>query len=273
MTLFTLLFYGIFARFREQACAFICPYGRFQSVLLDENTIVVAYDHKCGEHRAPMRRDQSVQQRRALGHGDCIDCQHCLAVCPAAIDIRNGTQMECVHCTACIDACDSIMEKIGRPRGLIRYASFNGIEKGQKLKFTPRLAGYTALLAALGALLGFLIHSRADVQTTLLRAQGALFQKMPDGHFSNLYTVRVLNKSARQIPIELRLEKPQGTLKIMGGDLLAPPQQQLETSLLIELEPKSMKSGTTPLVVGVYANGRKIDTLNTAFIGPRDDSN
>ena len=153
MILFTLVFYAIFARFREQACTFICPYGRLQSTLLDENTIVVAYDYKRGEKRGPLRRGQPVEQRQAAGNGDCIACRQCVTVCPTGIDIRDGTQMECVHCTACIDACDDVMERIGRPRGLIRYASLNGIERGERLKVTPRLVGYTVVLLALGVLL------------------------------------------------------------------------------------------------------------------------
>ena len=165
MILFTLVFYAIFARFREQACTFICPYGRLQSTLLDENTIVVAYDYKRGEKRGPLHRGQSVEQRQAAGSGDCIACHQCVAVCPTGIDIRNGTQMECVHCTACIDACDAVMDKIGRPRGLIRYASLNGIERGERLKVTPRLVGYTVVLLALGVVLGIpALHAlgRAD---------------------------------------------------------------------------------------------------------------
>ncbi|MCX6913088.1 MAG: cytochrome c oxidase accessory protein CcoG [Verrucomicrobia bacterium] len=257
LILFTLVFYAIFARFREQACTFICPYGRLQSTLLDENTIVVAYDYKRGE---------------AAGSGDCIACQQCVVVCPTGIDIRDGTQMECVHCTACIDACDNVMEKIGRPRGLIRYASLNGIERGEQLKVTPRLIGYSVVLLALGVVLAFLLFTRSDVQTTILRAQGALFQKMPDGHYSNLYTVRVLNKTSREIPIELKLENSAGTLQVMGQPLVAPPQKSAETSVLIELEPAAMKPGTTPVVVGVYSQGRRLETLKTGFIGPRDDT-
>jgi len=137
MLLFSLLFYAIFARFREQACTFICPYGRLQAALLDENSVVVAYDHKRGEKRGRLNRSQSWEDRRAQGGGDCVDCRQCVVVCPTGIDIRNGTQMECVNCTACIDACDNVMDKIGRSRGLIRYASLDGIERGERLKLTP----------------------------------------------------------------------------------------------------------------------------------------
>jgi cytochrome c oxidase accessory protein FixG len=272
MILFTLVFYAIFARFREQACTFICPYGRLQSTLLDENSIVVAYDYKRGEKRGPWPHGLPLEQRRAQDGGDCIACRQCVTVCPTGIDIRDGTQMECVHCTACIDACDNVMERIGRPRGLIRYASLNGIERGERLKVTPRLVGYTVILLALGVLMGFLIFTRSDVQTTLLRAQGALFQQMPNGHFSNLYTIRVVNKTSREIPIQLKLENIKGALQVMGQDIVVAPQKSAETSALIELDPAVMKPGTTPLVVGVYSQGRRLETLKTGFIGPRDDS-
>jgi cytochrome c oxidase accessory protein FixG len=272
MVVFTLVFYAIFARFREQACTFICPYGRLQSTLLDENSIVVAYDYKRGEMRGSLHRGQSFEQRRAAGNGDCIACRQCVTVCPTGIDIRNGTQMECVHCTACIDACDAVMSKIGRPRGLIRYASLNGIERGERLKVTPRLIGYTVVLGVLGIVFAVLLFTRSDVQATLLRAQGALFQKMPDGRYSNLYTVRVVNKTSREVPVQLKLEHPAGSLQVMGQAIVALPQKQAETSVLIELDPNVMRPGTTPVVVGVYSQGRRIELLKTGFIGPRDDS-
>ena len=267
---FSLLFYGIFARFREQACTFICPYGRFQSVLLDENSIVVAYDYKRGEKRGVLRRLQKFGERRFAGLGDCVACQQCVTVCPTGIDIRNGTQMECVHCTACMDACDAVMTKVGHPAGLIRYASLNGIERGEHLQFTPRLAGYCLVLTALAALLAVMLFTRSDVEATVLRAPGSLFQQMPDGHFSNLYTLRVVNKTSRELPVELRLENPAGSLRVMGGSLTLPPQKLLENSLLVELDAGAMRSGTTPLVIGVYTGGRKLQTLKTAFVGPRN---
>jgi len=272
MLLFTLIFYGIFARFREQACTFICPYGRLQSTLLDENSIVVAYDYKRGEQRAQLRRSVTPTERLNLGQGDCIDCHRCVTICPTGIDIRNGTQMECVHCTACIDACDDTMDKIGRPRGLIRYASLNGIERREPLRFTPRLAAYSGLLLALIGAWTALVFTRSDVETTFLRAPGALFQQMPDGRFSNLYTVKVLNKTLRAFPIEFKLENLAGELKVMGGDLLAPPEKLAETSVLIELDKNQLKGAKTSIVVGVYASGRRMQTLKTAFIGPRDDT-
>jgi len=270
MILFSLLFYGIFARFREQACTFICPYGRIQSVLLDENSIVVAYDHKRGEKRGPFRREQKFGERRFAGLGDCVACQQCVAVCPTGIDIRNGTQMECVHCTACMDACDQVMVRTGYQPGLIRYASLNGIERGEHLRLTPRLMGYSVVLFVLAVILGVMLSTRSDAEATLLRAPGSLFQQMPDGRYSNLYTVRVINKTSRELPVELRLENPAGSLTVMNpGGLGVPAQKLTENSVLIELDPAAMKPGATPVTIGVWSDGKKLQTLKTAFIGPR----
>lgn len=269
MILFTLLFYGIFARFREQACTFICPYGRLQSTMLDERSIVVAYDYRRGERRGALKRRETPEARKAQGLGDCIDCRQCVSVCPTGIDIRDGTQMECVNCTACIDACDAVMDRVKKPRGLIRYASLNNIEKGERLKFTPRLAGYTAVLLALVGVFLFLLFTRTDVETTVLRAPGALFQMMPDGRISNLYVVKLVNKTQREVPVELRVENIDATLRVMGRELRVPGEQLIEASLLIEAAPAALSGGRTPLEIGVYAEGKRMDTLKTVFVGPR----
>lgn len=269
MLLFTLLFYGIFARFREQACTFICPYGRLQSTLLDENTIVVAYDYKRGEQRGRLRRGQTPEQRRAAGNGDCISCHECVTVCPTGIDIRNGTQMECVHCTACIDACDAVMRKIHRPGGLIRYASLNGIERGEPLRVTPRIVVYSVIILVLGALLSVLLLTRSDVETSLLRAPGSMFQRLPDGRIGNLYLLKLVNKTSRAVPVELKLNHSQGSLNVMGPPLVVPPRMLAETSVLIDLPADALASGKANLEVGVYSQGRKLDLIKTVFIGPR----
>ena len=270
MTLFTLLFYAIFARFREQACTFICPYGRFMSASIDDNTLVVAYDYKRGEKRAPLSKGQGAAARRAEGLGDCVSCRACVAVCPTGIDIRNGTQMECVHCTACIDACDQIMDKVGRPRGLIRYASLNSIERGTKFRFTPRMALYLAVLGALGALLAVLVFTRTDVESILLRAPGSLFQQLPDGRIENLYTLKVVNKTAREIPIELKLENAPGEIRVMGaGPLVAPKENLAQTSVLIILDRRTVPESSRKLVIGVYSKGKRLETVKTVFVGPR----
>ncbi len=269
MFLFTLIFYGIFARFREQACTFICPYGRFQSTLLDENSIVVAYDHRRGEKRGRASRQEPWSQRQNRGGGDCIDCFRCVSVCPTGIDIRNGTQMECVACTACIDACDSVMDKIKRPRGLIRYASLNGIEKGEVLRITPRIIGYCTILVLLGVGLVTLLATRSDVDASFLRAPGALFQQTAEGRVSNLYLLKLTNKTHHKKEVELKLEIPEGRLSVLGGELELPPENQTSASVLVEIAPANLNSGTTPIRIGLYSEGKRIDTIKTIFIGPR----
>src|SRR5699024_7203030 len=165
---FTGMFYFIFTWFREQVCVIACPYGRLQSVLLDEKSIVVAYDYKRGEGENGRARFKKGEDRAALGKGDCIDCFQCVQVCPTGIDIRNGTQLECVNCTACIDACDAMMEAVDLPKGLIRFASEENISKGRKFKFTTRMKAYAAVLVVLIGLLVGLLFMRSDLDATIL---------------------------------------------------------------------------------------------------------
>jgi cytochrome c oxidase accessory protein FixG len=270
MLLFTLLFFAIFARFREQACTFICPYGRLQSAMLDENTMVVAYDYKRGEKRARHLRDETAARRVSAGKGDCIDCHQCVAVCPTGIDIRNGVQMECVNCTACIDACDAVMDKVGLPRGLVRYASLNSIEKGAHFRFTPRMTVYAAVLCGLITLFLVLILTRPSVEAMLLRAPGSLFQQTPEGRIENLYTLKLVNKTMKDLPVELKLESPAGLLRVMGDEhIVVPGGRLLQTSLLVELEPSALTGATTPVRMGIYHQGRRVQIVKTGFIGPR----
>jgi cytochrome c oxidase accessory protein FixG len=272
MILFTLLFFAIFARFREQACTYICPYGRLQSAMLDENTMVVAYDHKRGEKRGKLRRNEQLVKRIAGGHGDCIDCHQCVAVCPTGIDIRDGVQMECVHCTACIDACDTVMDKVGSPRGLIRYASLNSIEKGEAFHVTPRMKLYAVVLTGLIALFLTLVFTRSAVEAMFLRAPGSLFMTTADGKIENLYTLKLVNKTMRELPVELKLEGGVGQLEVMGEkNLVVPAGKLAETSVLIQLEPAAITGATTKLKIGVYSNGKLMQTVNTVFVGPRKE--
>jgi cytochrome c oxidase accessory protein FixG len=272
MFLFTLVFYAIFARFREQACTFICPYGRFQSTMIDENTVIVAYDHKRGEKRAPLHCGQTLGERAAEGSGDCVNCRQCVAVCPTGIDIRNGVQMECVNCTACIDACDAVMDKIERPHGLIRFASLNNIATGARQRFTSRMALYLVVLCGLVTLFLVLVFTRADVESTLLRAPGSLFLTTDGGRIQNIYALKIVNKTMHDIPTELKLLNSTGTLKVMGGgDLVVPAAKLAQTSVLIELDRAALASPKTKLKVGVYSKitGKLLETLDTVFVGPR----
>jgi cytochrome c oxidase accessory protein FixG len=184
--LFTGVFYFVFARFREMVCMVICPYGRLQGVLLDNNSILVQYDHKRGEPRG-----------KGKDKGACIDCHWCVRVCPTGIDIRNGSnQLECIGCTSCIDACDTVMEKTHQPKGLIRYDSLNGVNSGQKLRFTFRIGAYSTALALIITGLSYMLVTRTNFETTLLRTPGMIFQvDEKKNEVSNLYQMKILNKS------------------------------------------------------------------------------
>jgi len=263
MVLFSLTFYGVFARFREQVCTLVCPYGRLQSVLLDDNSIVVAYDFKRGEPRGHISKSAP-----ASALGDCIDCNACVTVCPTGIDIRNGTQLECIHCTACMDACDRIMTRVSRPKGLIRYSSMSGIAGGRGFRVTPRIILYTVVFTALVALISFLVAARADVETTILRAAGSLYEQLDDGRIRNLYTVKILNKTARDQSIQLTLKGVQGQLEILGPPLNIPGRQSGQSVFTVVIPPDKLYSATTMITVEVRNADGVLEEIRTNFAGP-----
>lgn len=263
---FTLIFYSVFAYFREQACVVVCPYGRLQSVLLVKDSIVVAYDWLRGEPRGKIKKDIVQDARR----GDCIDCKLCLHVCPTGIDIRNGTQLECVNCTACIDACDEVMVKIGKPKGLIRFASFHSIAQGVQKIFTPRVFGYSIVLTSLLLFLGFMVGSRSDVDTTILKVSGTLYQKRDNGSISNLYNVQFINKTFEKVQLQLRIESPSGAslIKPDGDQVTVPAEDLLKTIYFVEIPADQIKSVSTTLYIGVYNDLHRLERLKVKFIGP-----
>ena len=262
--IFTGIFYFIFAWFREQACILVCPYGRLQSVLLDKNSIVIAYDYIRGEPRG------KVKNREEDHLGDCIDCKLCVNVCPTGIDIRNGTQLECVNCTACIDACDSIMDQVDRPRGLIRFDSMEGIKNNVKLKFTPRVIGYTTVLLVLLTTLTVLFAQRKDLDVNILRTPGMLFQKQPDDKISNMYNLKVSNKTFTEMPLEFRLIDNDGEIKLIEHEINLKPLEIHEGTLLIVLNKEKIKMTNTPLKIEILSGGKQIDIVNTTFLGPQN---
>ena len=263
MLLFSSTFYFVFAHFREQVCTQVCPYGRFQSVLLDDKSIVVAYDYVRGEPRGNPRKETGKDL------GDCIDCHQCVDVCPTGIDIRNGTQLECVNCTACIDACDHVMDKVKQPRGLIRYDSFDGISKGEKLQLNFRNIGYTAVLLLLTAFSFLLLFTRSDVETTILRSYGTLYQEAGDNHYTNLYSVKVLNKTFEELPVRLELSEPEGTLTMVGSGLIMAGQDRAEGVFFIDLDGALLDGNETKIKIDVYSGDQLLETVKTSFMGPR----
>lgn len=261
---FTGIFYGVYAKFREQACIAVCPYGRLQGVLLTKESIVVAYDWLRGEPRGHLKKnkDQSAQ-------GDCVDCNLCVHVCPTGIDIRNGTQLECVNCTACIDACDDVMVKVGKPTGLIRYASHNSITEGRSRIITGRVIGYSIVLIALMTLLSFALITRSDVETTVLKVPGTLYQREP-GFITNLYNVEFVNKTFDELPLEIRVESPAGAeiVKVDGKPIVVPAEGMTKSVYFIRIPEQGVTNARTVVKLGVYHNDKKLETVKAKFIGP-----
>jgi cytochrome c oxidase accessory protein FixG len=270
LTIFTGVFYFIFVWFREQVCIIVCPYGRLQGVLLDDKSINVSYDFVRGEKEIGRAKYNKQEDRISSGKGDCIDCKQCVNVCPTGIDIRNGTQLECVNCTSCIDECDAIMDNIGYPRGLIRYASTDEIVKKSTFKFTARMKGYTALLIILMGILTGLLFLRTDVEATIFRLPGQLFQHKGE-NISNVFTYKIINKTNNDFKdIHFKLANVKGTLIIVGNQNTFVPKQGMSSgTLFIEINQYLLESDKTKLVIEVYEGNRKIETSTTSFLSPR----
>jgi cytochrome c oxidase accessory protein FixG len=264
LMIFSAIFYGVYAWFREQACTVVCPYGRLQSVLMDRNSMIVAYDHKRGEPRGKFSKKASFELQ-----GDCIDCFQCVKVCPTGIDIRNGTQMECVGCTACIDACDKMMVSVNKPKGLVRYASENGIEDGKKLSYTNRMKFYTVLLILLTGVLTVLLLTRKDIGSTIVRATGQLYQERGTDSISNLYIIKVVNKTLKDIPLTLKLlNAPGRIIEAEGRDILVKKEDIGKGSFFIVLPNSYISRRKTKLEIGLYQGETLITTATTNFMGP-----
>ncbi len=306
MIAFTGAFYGVFSRLREQVCTTICPYGRLQGVLTDKNTIQVSYDFERGEPRGKIVKqkkqpsskskassvrqpDISLEKMMGLSQadpkaiientpivdetpfkitGDCVDCNLCVKVCPTGIDIRDGVQLECVNCTACMDACDEVMVKVKREKGLIRYDSYNGIISQRKKIFTPRVIAYTVVLAILLAANVFFLGNRSDVEAVILRTPGMLYQKVDDTHLSNLYNYQVFNKTQNEMPLRFELVNEFGLIKLVGDPPVAGGNQMAKGAFFIEMEKDKLKSRKNKIKIKVYSGGQLVDEVTTTFFGP-----
>ncbi|TRW27289.1 cytochrome c oxidase accessory protein CcoG [Flavobacterium zepuense] len=270
LLIFTGVFYFIYAWFREQVCIIACPYGRLQGALLDDKSIIVAYDHKRGEKEAGRGRIVKNENRLLSGKGDCIDCKLCVHVCPTGIDIRNGTQLECINCTACIDECNSVMDKVGLPQGLIRYASEDEITKKERFVFTARMKGYTAVLFILTGIFIGMLFLRNDVEATVLRLPGQLFEHKGTV-ISNVYTYKIINKSAKSFSnVYFKLHNLRGNVKLVGKPYFNVDKEGMaQGTLFVEIAPQLLKGDKTKIVLEVYDGTRLIETETTNFLGPR----
>jgi cytochrome c oxidase accessory protein FixG len=262
---FTAIFYGVYAKFREQACIAVCPYGRLQGVLLTRESIVVAYDWLRGEPRGKIRKHTTPSGET----GDCVDCHICVHVCPTGIDIRNGTQMECVNCTACIDACDEVMIKIGKPKGLIRFASYNSIKDGIQNIMNGRVVGYSMILLALLGILGFALMTRSDVETTVLKVPGTLYQR-DNGFITNLYNVEFVNKTFSDVRLEMKVADPHiaELINVSGKPIVVPAEGLVKGVYFIRIAEDKVTNTRTVIAINIFENGQHVETVKVKFIGP-----
>lgn len=267
MLIFTLLFYFVFAWFREQVCTLVCPYGRLQGVLIDKQTINVFYDFKRGENRSKFRKGED---RKAAGKGDCIDCNQCVVVCPTGIDIRNGQQLECINCTMCIDACNEVMVKSGLPTGLIRYATQDEIEKEEKFRFTSRMKAYTVVLLALLSALVFLLSNRGSMEAKFIKPMGSSFF-VKNGKINNTYNYTFLNKSNVNHAVTIRVLAPKnGEVNFIGDSkIFLQRDKLLKGTVNISFPEAQIKQPKQTVTIGVFdEKGKLLDTYETYFEGP-----
>ena len=265
LMVFTGIFYFVFSVLREQICIAVCPYGRLQGVFLGNNSIAVIYDWLRGEPKGRLKKGKIQEDK-----GDCIDCKMCVHVCPTGIDIRNGTQLECVNCTACIDACDEVMDKIEKPRGLIKYASHNGIKDGNNKIFTTRVLGYSIVLSLLVSVVAFMLFTRADIEATILKVPGQLYQEQPNERITNLYNIQFINKTTQDVKLEMEVKDyKDAKIKRVGEEgLIIEAGSRLDGVFFIEMARKDINAMKTTLEVLLIREGEVVDEISTNFVGP-----
>jgi cytochrome c oxidase accessory protein FixG len=251
---------------REKVCFHMCPYGRFQSSMVDEDSLVISYDAARGEPRGSRRKDD-VQS--AVGLGDCIDCQMCVQVCPTGIDIRDGLQMECIGCAACIDACDSIMDKMGYDRGLVRYASERELQGGRSSLLRPRLVGYFAFLVVMIGLFSWGVGSRPLVTLDVERDRG-MYRFTSDGKVENSYLLKLTNKSRSPKSLVITVGGIKGSTVAGPDGIVLEAGEKAEIPFSIASHSAVLLSGANDIVFQVSAPNQQEEmiTATSTFIGP-----
>ncbi|HVS94231.1 MAG TPA: cytochrome c oxidase accessory protein CcoG [Mucilaginibacter sp.] len=262
---FTLAFYLVYSRVRELVCTVICPYGRLQGVLTDKQTLMVAYDYKRGEPRGKIDRKDPAHK------GDCVDCGLCVDVCPTGIDIRNGAQLECVNCTMCIDACNQVMEKIHRDLNLIGFYSDEMISERVKPSFTSRMKAYSAIIAVLLGALVYFVLQRKDVDVTVLRAAGMLYQEQPGNYISNIYNADIINKTDKLQNIQLVAQDPDVKIKYIQAPGTLGKESSTKIVFFLMLPAKKIHAAKTDIKLDVVDHNKVLNTIKTTFVGPYDE--
>ncbi len=263
MAVTTALVFADFSYFREQTCTIACPYGRWQSALLDKSSLIVAYDFNRGEPRA------RGTKRRAATSGDCIDCGNCVTTCPTGIDIRDGLQMECIHCTQCMDACDAVMEKIGKPRGLIRYSSLEILAGARRHTLRPRTVLYPGALALFLGTFVYQLSTKDTADVVLLRGEGAPFTREADGSVANQLRVKISNRTARDHEYRLEITGADGGRAVIPVNPFPVHAGATDvTSLFVLMPDSAFHEGEHRVAIAVTDGDRFSATYAWRLLGP-----
>jgi cytochrome c oxidase accessory protein FixG len=273
VALFTVGTYVLAGFLREQTCFWLCPYARIQGVMLDKTTVLPTYDVKRGEPRGRIKKGESEADRKT---GDCVDCKQCVAVCPTGIDIRHGQQEGCITCALCIDACDEVMDKVGRPKGLIRYASLDEME-GKPVKAMlarPRVWVYSAILTIALAGIVYGLSSLSAIDLKVLHERAPLFVTLSDGSVQNKYTLKMLNKTPEDLSVTISASGPEG-LNLVGADEPVTIRHGAVTPAMVfvKVPKKDLTQEQEPIrfrVTATRPDGQVIQSeRDSVFIGPR----
>ena len=259
--LFWTFFYGGFCYMqagflREQVCKYMCPYARFQGVMFDPDTLVITYDPERGEPRGPRKKGSEAKAER---QGDCVDCGLCVAVCPTGIDIRKGIQYECIGCGACIDACDPVMDKVGLPRGLIRYTTENALAKHFTPRevishvLRPRIILYTTILLAIIVASAWSLATRVPLKVDVIRDRSILAREADDGRIENVYNLKIMNTTEEPKRYELSVEGLSG-IEIVGEKMVdVASAENHEVTVVVRVPPDSGKAGANTIYFDIKA--------------------
>lgn len=266
-TIFTYLFAGLM---REQVCFWLCPYARIQGVMIDAESIVPAYDFNRGEPRTRLKKGETVE-----GKGHCIECNQCIAVCPTGIDIRNGQQEGCITCGLCLDACDYVMEKIGKPKGLIRYSSLDALEGVPHIPLLkrPRILVYLlVLILAVGGIIYGLTHL-GSLELKVIHSRSPLFVQMSDGNIQNKFDLKILNKLDSTVDVTISAIGPEGAVIVGDGASVSLQPGHLTSRIVFVTVPDdNLTQSRTPLTFTIQNMAKPEDTASyeSAFFGPRN---
>lgn len=276
--LLTATTYALAGTMREQVCTYMCPWPRIQSALIDRDTLMVTYRSERGDPRGAHKKGDTWE-----GRGDCVDCKQCVVVCPMGIDIRNGPQLECIQCGLCIDACDGVMKKIGRPTALIAYDTDENVLRRWKgfparnfSPFRPRIIVYALVFAMTAALMAFGLTTRSDIEVSVLKDRSLPFVQLANGDVRNGYTLKIVNKQRRHRSFDVQIEGlPGANVEIIGegGDARHPvvsagPDGVERYRVLLTAPSSALKGANSDIRVMLSESGKTVATTAATFLEP-----